>query len=203
MLDQLGVALVECVLALHSMRLDVGITLDELERDLRRAQESARVAFGAASLVDQGADLAGSWTDYPSRPKAIFARHRVAFDHGAERKLPAVSAAERLEQAVARSPRTDSDPFTPLKRCGHSTPDGTACRRRVVCVGEGAFADHCVDHLNDLERRLSDDHRRAMVAVVVKAQRDEITRIAAGWLVHRRRLHEWLNHLIDPEPESD
>lgn len=63
MLDELTGALMECQFALRTMRVDVGLTLDELERDLRRARESARLAYEAASLLHQGADLADSWTD--------------------------------------------------------------------------------------------------------------------------------------------
>lgn len=196
MLDELGLALFECQFALRNMRIDVGLTLDELQRDLRRAQDSARLAFEAASLLHQGAQLSSSWTDYPSRPKAIVARHRVAVDYGAPQAIPDASTAQRCEESLLR-PVPRQRPSAPGRRCANtSEPGGTPCRRRPARIGPDVFATHCPDHLDAAERRLFDDHLREMAAIIVKAQRQEFARICEEWLSRRRGVRHWLEQAV-------
>ena len=204
MLDELAGTLLECQLAMRSMLVDVGLTLDELERDLRRARESTRLAYGAASLLRQRADLAGSWTDYPSRPKAIHARHRVAVDYGAPPKVPAVPTADRYEETLQESyeqmlkeaRESPAKPAAAGGRCAYTECEGKSCRRRAVRIGLNEFADRCPDHLGDGERELYEHHRREAAARIAKAQRDEISRIADDWIVQRRGLRSWVQQVI-------
>ncbi len=190
MLDELVGALQECQLALRAIRVDVGLTLDELERDLQTARESARSAFSAASLLAQDADLAASWSDYPSRPKAIHARHRVAVEYGAPRKIPATPAADQYEEVLRetyeymlqQARESQPAPARANRRCGHPTLDGKFCRRRLARIRPNEFASHCPDHLEDSERELYERKRLQAASAIAQAQRAEFRRIADEWV---------------------
>lgn len=204
LLDELVGALQECQLALRSLRVDVGLTLDDLERDLGRARDSATLAYGAASLLYQGAELADSWSDRPPRPKAVLVRHRVAVDHGAPPRVAPVPAADRYEETLRESyeqmlrqaPSSSSQPPTG-RRCGmYSEHEDRACRRRVARIGQNEFAKHCPDHLDDGERELHERHRLEAAKKVVLAQRDEFRRIADNWLLQRRGPQSWVEEVI-------
>lgn len=204
LLDELVGALQECQLALRSMRADVGLTLDELERDLRKTRDSATLAYGAASLLYQGAELADSRTDYPSRPKAVHVRHRVAVDHGAPPKVPAVSTADRYEEVLResyeqmlRQSRGSSGLPRAGKRCGtYLEYEGRPCRRRVARTGPGEFADHCPDHMDDNEFESYERNRLAAAEKVAQAQRDEFRRIADEWRAQRTGPRRWVEQVI-------
>ena len=202
MLDELVGALQETQLALRSMRVDVGLTLDDLERDLRAARESARLAYAAASLVSQGAELAASWSDYPSRPKAVLARHRVAVDYGASAKVPATPAADQYGETLRESyermllQARESQPARASRRCGHPTLDGKSCRRRLARIGPSEFASHCPDHLEDRERELCEHHSRHAASAVAQAQREEFRRIADEWISARHGLRSWVERVV-------
>ncbi len=204
MLDELVGALQETQLALRSMRVDVGLTLDDLERDLRAARESAHLAHAAASLVSQGAELAASWSDYPSRPKAVLARHRVAVDYGAPAKVPATPAADRYGETLRESyermlqQARESQPASASanRRCGHPTLDGKFCRRRLARIRPNEFASRCPDHLEDRERELCEHHRRQAASAVVQAQREEFRRIADEWISARHAIRSWVERVV-------
>ncbi|WP_181029264.1 hypothetical protein [Mycobacterium kansasii] len=205
LLDELVGTLQECQLALRSMRVDVALTLDDLERDLRRARESASLAYGAASLLHQGAELARGWTDLPSRPKAIYARHRVAVDYGASRRAPAVATADRYEKTLRQ---TDEQQMTAAREAQPSALatgrrcrtyleyERKPCRRRVVRTGPDEFADHCPDHLDDDELKLYERHRRDAAKIVAQAQRDEFRRIADEWIAARLGPRTWVEQVV-------
>lgn len=203
MLDELVGALQETQLALRSMRVDVGLTLDDLERDLRSARESARLAYAAASLVSQDAELAASWSDYPSRPKAVLARHRVAVDYGASAKVPAMPAADRYgetlresyERMLQQARESQPEQAGASRRCGHPTVDGKPCRRRVARIRPNEFADHCSDHLDDSERDLYERHSRQAASAIAQAQREEFRRIADEWISARHGLRSWVERV--------
>lgn len=205
LLDELVGALQECQLALRSVRADVGLTLDELERDLRKARGSATLAYGAASLLHQGAELADSWINYPSRPKAVHVRHRIAVDHGAPPKVPTVSTADRYEEVlresyeqVLRQSRGSSSGLPRAgKRCGtHLEYEARSCRRRVARTGPNEFADHCLDHMDDKEFELYERNRLAAAEKVVQAQRDECRRIADEWRAQRTGPRAWVDEVV-------
>lgn len=204
MLDELVGALQETQLALRSMRVDVGLTLDDLEWDLRAARESARLAHAAASLVSQGAELAASWSDYPSRPKAVLARHRVAVDYGASAKVPATPAAdqdgevlrESYERMLQQARESQLTPARATRRCGHPTLDGKTCRRRLARIRPNEFASHCPDHRDDSERELCERHRRQTAIAVAQAQREEFRRIADEWISARHGVRSWVERVV-------
>lgn len=204
MLDELVGVLQESQLALRASRADVGLTLDELERDLRTARESARLAFGAASLLAQDADLAASWSGYPSRPKAIHARHRVAVEYGAPRKVPATPAADQYEEVLRqtyermlqRARESQPAPARANRRCGHPMLDGKLCRRRLARIRPNEFADHCPDHLDDSERDLYERHSRQAASAIAQAQREEFRRIADEWISARHGLRLWVERVV-------
>ncbi len=205
LLDELVGAVLECQLAVRSMQVDVGLTLDELMRDLTKARESASLAYGAASLVHQGADLASSWTDYPSRPKAVLARHRVAVQYGAPRKIPAVAVADRYEQAArdahehgtGEGRKHATETRTTGRRCGTLLEyEKGPCRRRVGRVGRDSFAEHCPDHMDNTERELHERHTSQVAKAVAKAHRDEFRRLADEWIAQRIRIRSWVQQVI-------
>lgn len=204
MLDELVGAFQEAQLALRSMRVDVGLTLDDLERDLRAARESARLAYAAASLVFQGAELAASWSDYPSRPKAVLARHRVAVDYGAPAKVPATPAAdlygemlrESYDHMLQHAHKSLPESTGANRRCGHPKLDGKLCRRRLARIRPNEFASHCPDHLEDSERELSEHHRRQAASAVAQAQREEFRRIADAWIAARHGPRSWVERVV-------
>lgn len=204
MLDELVGVLQESQLALRAMRVDVGLTLDELERDLQTARESARLAFGAASLLAQDADLAASWSDYPSRPKAIHARHRVAVEYGAPRKIPATPGADQYEEVfretyefmLQQAREAQPAPARANRRCGHTTLDGKFCRRRLARIRPNEFASHCPDHLEDSERELYERERLQAASAIAQAQREESRRIADEWISARHGLRSWVERVV-------
>lgn len=204
MLDELVGALQEGQLALRSMRVDVGLTLDELERDLRAARESARSAYGAASLLSQGAELTASWSDCPSRPKAVHARHRAAVDHGAPRKVPAAPAADLYEEMLRESyermlqqgRESQPEQTAANRRCGHPKLDGKLCRGRLVRISPNEFASHCPDHLEVTERELYERHRRQAASRIAQAQREEFHRIADEWIAERHGIRSWSERVV-------
>lgn len=205
MLDELVGTLLECQLALRSMRVDVGLTLDELEVHLRKSRESASLAYGAASLLHQDADLAASWTDYPSRPKAIHARHRVAVEYGAPHKSPAVPTADRYDETL-RDSHEEKMRQTRKSSAGHAPSggrcrtylehEGKSCRRRTVRISPGKFADHCPHHLDDVEHELYERHRLEAAKRVAQAQRDEFRKIADEWIVQRQGPRSWVEQVV-------
>lgn len=204
MLDELVGVLQESQLALRAMRVDVGLTLDELERDLRTARESARSAFAAASLLAQDADLAASWSDYPSRPKAIHARHRVAVEYGAPRKVPATPAAdqyeamlrESYERSLQQARESQPEPTRPNRRCRHPQANGELCRKRLARISANEFASHCPEHLDDSERELCERHLRQTANAIAEAHRDEFRRIADEWIAERHGLRSWVERVV-------
>lgn len=104
LLDEMRVSMIECLLVLAALPGEVDLNLDELRTDLRSALDSARQAYRAASLLNQGAVLAPAWGTGLSRPQAVFARHHSAVRDGAEHLLPMPSETETLEDQLAHRP---------------------------------------------------------------------------------------------------
>jgi hypothetical protein len=152
-LDEMCIALLECLIAAEAVQFEAGLNLDELLAALCAIQQPARSAFRAASLLHQGAALTESWSASRSRPKAIFARHRAAVRQGARPSRPLEPTASRFNEALDANNTVDD------ARCvagtepqcagpaGRTTED---CTTAAVYLGSGEFAAHCYAHLTAL-----------------------------------------------------
>ncbi|WP_370500239.1 hypothetical protein NWT09_31455 [Mycolicibacterium sp. jd] len=200
-LDELCLALLECRLVLRNVQSDVGLTLDELDRDLGAAQYSARLAHSAAVLLSEGAAMVESWSRYPARPKAVHARHQVAVERGAARISPAKSTADRYEE-ILRRPDVTGRPGAPAsgRRCAtYLKQAGKPCRRRRVRIDPDELADHCVYHLNAMERHRYERYLKDLESskhVAVQENSTKMATLAAEWTDQRRKLHSWFRAAI-------
>lgn len=200
-LDELCLALLECRLVLRNVQSDVGLTLDELDRDLGTAQYSARLAHSAAVLLSEGAAMVESWSRYPARPKAVHARHQVAVERGAARISPAKSTADRYEE-ILRRPDAPGPPAAPAsgRRCAtYLKQEGKPCRRRRVRIDPDELADHCVYHLNALEAHRYERYLKELESgrhAAAQARSAKMSSLAAEWIDQRRKLHSWVRAAI-------
>ncbi|WP_237570813.1 hypothetical protein [Mycolicibacterium lacusdiani] len=166
-LDQLCLTLLECLLIANDVQRDVGLNLDELISGLSAIQNTARSAFRAASLLNQRAELEVAWSDYFSRPKAIFARHHAAVRSGARMVRPREPAASLFDAELDDAMPIDDGPQvgTPRPACTSATKAKRACSNTAIYLGSGVFAQHCYSHLTAVERRRFDKHRDEIAAL--------------------------------------
>lgn len=108
LLDEVHIRMMECRLVLKALTEEADLNFDELDRDLHAAQQSARRAYEAGSVVHQGAQLeprrGGDW----SRPEEIFARHHAAVRAGAARVDPTSAMGDCLERSLWHLPTSGS-----------------------------------------------------------------------------------------------
>ncbi|MEE6166332.1 MULTISPECIES: hypothetical protein [unclassified Mycolicibacterium] len=200
-LDELCLTLLECRVVLRNVQSDVGLTLDELDRDLGSAQYSARLAHSAAVLLCEGAAMVESWSRYPARPKAVHARHQVAVERGAVQISPTKPTADRYEE-ILRRPDGAAAPAAPPsgRRCAtYLKQAGKPCRRRRVRIDSDELADHCVYHLNAMERHRYERYLKELESLRQTARQSHSTKmstIAAEWIDQRRKLHGWFRAAI-------
>lgn len=207
LLDELRICLLECQLVLDALVGEVDLNFDELAAELYGVREPARLAFGAASLLGQGAELDESWSSGPSRPKAVFARHGAAVQAGAHRVQPVENLIDTVERQLRLAPRADTAPKTqgPRPRCTAITAKtGAPCSGSVIYLGSGSFAAHCYTHSTRTERELYKQHQQAQNVAVERAwgQRRERLRLAGGevaaeWLQRRDVDRPWLHALTE------
>lgn len=130
------------------------LNLIEVSGALVQAANEANQAFQAACILRRGAELDAAWTNNPSRPKAVFARHRAAIAAGA---IPVDPAPAPMLIRSTPSPATpDQRPFKPRAssrpQCGHPTKSGGRCAKIVVVLEDGVLASGCEIHLPASER---------------------------------------------------
>lgn len=203
LLDELRIAMMECRLVLTALPDEADLNFDELECELYTAQQSARRAYQAASLVHQGVQLDPRWGSDWSRPKAIFARHSAAVRNGAPRVDPKVAVGDRMERALWQLPATDSVDQGPAVR---PTCTGTVrttkrrCTVSAVYLGSGLFGAHCYSHATPAERDQYRAHRDSVSAQestsytdLLERQRGVGQRISERWLKLRARRQQWID----------
>lgn len=166
-MDQLCLVLLECLLVASDIQKDVSLNLDELISGLGAIQHTARSAFRAASLLNQRAELEAAWSDYFSRPKAIFARHHAAVRSGARKIRPREPAASLFDAVMDDAAPIDdgTELKAPKPSCTSATKAQRPCINSAVYLGSGEFAQHCYSHLTAVERRRFDKHRRETAAL--------------------------------------
>lgn len=108
LLEELRLTLVECCLVLKILPPEACLNLRDLEQLLVLAHNDARQAYGAASLLRQGAELDDRWGHNHSRPKAVFARHSAAVHRGAQRIRPIAPFSDHFERYVWQLPEESS-----------------------------------------------------------------------------------------------
>ena len=108
LLDEVHIRMMECRLVLKALTDEADLNFAELDRDLHAAQQSARRAYEAGSVVHQGARLdARPGSDW-SRPNEIFARHEAAVRAGAARVDPTSAMGDCLERSLWQLPTSGS-----------------------------------------------------------------------------------------------
>ncbi|MDO3333870.1 hypothetical protein [Mycobacteroides abscessus] len=207
LLDELRVCLLECQLVLEVLVDEADLNLDELATELYSLQQPARQAYGAASLLGQGAELDEAWSAGSSRPKAIFARHAAAVRAGALRVPPTERMIDTVERQLRRSPRGDAyrQANGPRPRCTAITAKtNEPCSNAAIYLGSGTFAAHCYPHSTRAEREQYRKHQEALSLAVEDAwaQRKQLMRlagsaVAAEWLQRRDVGRAWLNLLAE------
>lgn len=205
LLEELSVAILRCQLVVEAVHDEVDLNLEDLANSLRAVQDVARQAYGAASLLHQGAELDARWGNNLSRPKAIFARHNAAVRAGAPKITPGQSLISKLELALRQQPTGDhSHNVTGSRpRCA-----GTVARTRRRCtstamyLGNGAFAAHCYSHADIAERTEIRRHQEEIERSMLAAADSRRTRlrmvgkvIAESWLSRRDEPGHWAERL--------
>jgi hypothetical protein len=204
-LDELCIRLMECLLVLQALPDEADLNFDELERDLHVAQQGARLAYGAASLVHQGAMLDERWGTGWSRPKAIFARHSAAVRRGANKINPKPTLSDDIERALWQVPAPDriEDAVGVRPKCsGTVRATGDKCASSTIYLGSGLFGAHCYSHATLEERDQYRTHHEAVIAqqsnahaALLGRQRDLGENISERWLQHREHTQQWVDAL--------
>lgn len=205
LLDEMRIRLMECRLVLQALPDHADMNFDELEKDLHAASQGAHNAYGAASLVHQGAALDARWGADWSRPKAIFARHGAAVRAGAAKIPPGRSVGDRLERALWQLPPADriQNFAGPRPQCvGTVRPNDLQCTSHAVYLGSGSFGTHCYSHAGRYER---DQHRTHLdeIATAQSELHDELLdrlhhvgeEVSACWLQSRTGRRRWADEL--------
>ncbi len=204
LLDELRIRVMECRLVLHALPDEADLKFDELEQDLYQVQHGAHLAYQAASMMHQGADLNPRWGVGFSRPKAIFARHNAAVYEGANRVTPELSLWDRLERALSHVPsvKVASDPIGTPPRCtGTVRATGLPCTAAATRI-EGVVGAHCYSHATAHERDKYRKHRDAITAAHDESQEKLLCRrrtvaedIAERWLSNRANRQQWVDSI--------
>ncbi|MGR6977520.1 hypothetical protein [Mycobacteroides abscessus] len=203
LLDELRISLLECWLVVEALPEEVTLKFDELSNELLAAYRSARLAHGAASLLQQEAELDEKWGHSHSRPKAIFARHNSAIRQGALPIVPASSAAANTERAIWEAPALDRTQDVTGARPVCSTvlrTTGDACTTTSIYLGRGMFGAHCYRHATASERDQYKAHHEAVAqrqeqsqAILQELQRSTGREVAASWIQRREEPQRWFN----------
>jgi hypothetical protein len=116
-LNEVCLALLECRLVLNGVKPHLALTLDDLDRDLRALQQSAREAYEAAFLLKMDAQLVAGWSTHPARPRAVRVRHGFAVQGGAPLVIAEPSSADRIEITLERLRSSNPVPPSAGRRC--------------------------------------------------------------------------------------
>lgn len=204
-LDELRIRMMECRLALQVLPDEADLNFDELDQELLDAVECARLAYEAASLVHQRAQLASRWGTGWSRPKAIFARHSAEVHNGANRVTPKPALSDRLERSLWHlpSPLRVRDTTSARPRCaGTVRTTGLRCTASAIYLGSGTFGAQCYSHASPRERDLYRTHNDATLAAqsdaydtLISNRHDAGESITVHWLQHRDDRKQWVDEI--------
>ncbi len=208
-LDQACWHLLNCELTLQALDGEVDLQFDELFNELGRVQREVENAFQAASLLMSRASLATSWGRLPSRPKAIFARHRAAVaESGAEPVRPwssnAAAFVEDLE-LVARNGNRPAIPTSPAPQCEAKIRNGSRrCSKAALSFGDEEWASRCHIHASKAEK---EGHLKFQNARAAAYQRDRQTGAQLRRKIGRSLIESWSTRgsplALQAEPDAE
>ncbi|GAT03806.1 uncharacterized protein RMCFA_3918 [Mycolicibacterium fortuitum subsp. acetamidolyticum] len=205
LLDEITLHILELRLALLVVTDDVSLRLDDFYPRLAALEVLADQAVGAARLLLLNADLDEAWGSLPSRPQAVYARHKAAVTRGSPNVFPEPSSLRRFNSAIRTigSQATGPD-WRARPQCPAMIRDGSRqCSNGVLYLGDNAFASGCFSHATEAERTRHRQHQDGRHEANVEASHIAHSAliglgriIAEGWL---RRRHEpgSLFHLIN------
>lgn len=199
-LDELRIALLECVLVLEVLPEEAGLHFGGLAEELDAAHRGAREAHHAASLLREGAEL-DTYRDERCRrhPHTLLSEHLAAVRQGAVVVAPAESLAEHVERrvwgAAAGGPGADRE-LRP--RCtARIGQDSRWCSAEVLYRDAESFGVHCYRHATDSERHHDlvteaqlYEHELELMSGYKRAFGREV---AAVWIQQRRKLPRWFD----------
>ncbi|OHT78137.1 hypothetical protein BKG69_15945 [Mycobacteroides chelonae] len=204
-LDELRMRMLECLLVLQALPEEAGLNFDEIENDIHTVQRGMRNAYGAASLVHQGAALGERWGSGLSRPKAIFARHNAAVREGARHVKPLRALSDRIERHLWQLPAVDATQNmvgTRPKCSGFVRATGDSCASSAIYLGSGMFGAHCYSHASPAERdRYRAHHEEISLRQsdsreeLVELQRSIGHEITAHWIDQREQRVRWVEQV--------
>jgi hypothetical protein len=190
-LAQICYQLFECRLVLEALPYEVDLNLDELMRDISTAQQSAREAYSATSLLHKSATLEDRCDTSPSRPDAIVARHRAAVAAGAPLVAPDRSRTDEFNDGLNEYHRPDrsQDIVGPRPNCKAVLRDGSRrCTKPALYLGGGSWAQTCYVHATTADR----DRFRGREGLGVDAGKvDERTRKEVLLVFGRAVMFSW------------
>jgi hypothetical protein len=213
LLDELRIRMMECRIVLQALPNEADMNFDELDRDLHTAQQGARLAYEAASVVHQGARLNDRWGSDWSRPKAIFARQGAAVRDGAPRVDPKPALGDHVERALWQLPAADrvEDAIAVRPACtGTVRATKRRCAVSAIYLGSGLFAAHCYSHATPEEREQYRTHQGAVNAQQSSSHANHLRRVRAigeriseRWLQHRENRRLWVTELTSDIEAGD
>ncbi|MBU9766953.1 hypothetical protein FR943_24335 [Mycobacterium sp. TNTM28] len=196
LLDEISLRILEIRLALLVATEDVSLRLDDFYPRLAALEVLADQAVGAARLLLLDADLDEAWGSLPSRPQAVFARHKAAVTRGSPSVFPVPSSLRHFNSAIRTIASQATGPdWRARPQCPAIIRDGSRqCSNGVLYLGDNAFASGCFSHATEAERNRHRQHQDDRNEANVEASRiahlamTGLGRIIAeGWL---RRRHE-------------
>jgi hypothetical protein len=202
LLDELCITVMECRVVLQALPAEADMNFDELERELQTAQRGARLAYEAASVVNQGGRLEDRWGSDWSRPRAIFARHGAAVRNGASRVYPEPALGGHLERVLWQLPAADH-----VEDVGAARPTCTGvvratrrlCAVSALYLGSGVFGAHCYSHATPDERDQYRTHQETVTALQSNAYANQSRRLRA---IGERLCEQWLRHRENRQPSD-
>jgi len=207
MLEELRILLLECQLVVVALADEVDLNFEDCHAGLTAVRELAEHAWGAASLLSQNAALESSWSNWPSRPKAIYVRHAAAVKAGATRRIPLPSLVGVLEAKL--EPLWDPDlsqNYSGARPACTGFVAGTRklCTNSTFYLGAGSFAQHCYSHGTPDERQRYRDHQELQKQIAEEswwAGQELLQRIGRiiidEWVQKRKHLPPWFGELLE------
>ena len=207
MLEELRILLLECQLVVVALADEVDLNFEDCHAGLTAVRELAEHAWGAASLLSQNAALETSWSNGPSRPKAIYLRHAAAVSAGATRRIPLPSLVGVVEGRLDTLWDADlSHNFRGARPActGFVAGTGKLCTNSAIYVGAGTFAQHCYSHGTPDKRQRHRDHRERQTEAAEESwkkgqeQMQRIGRIIIDdWAQKRKYLPTWFGEMLE------
>ncbi len=205
-LDQVCWHLLICNFVLDALDGEVDLRFHELMADIELAAAGAERAFGAASLLFQGAALAPQWGGgaIASPPEGLFDRHfKAVFEALAAPVSATPSTASTFQDRLEQQFKGDAPSVAtgvPLPTCEKFLDRVTRrCSRQALYLGEGRWARRCKTHASKVDRQQHQRHYRDRQTAI---ERDAQTRSSQRRAIGRALIAWWQKHggpLIDIE----